>query len=101
MAESTSMSPWGKYPVYKDIVRFEYGRLLWKKPSVRQRMLAHWSDSKHPYHHRFLGNQETIKEVLGSHSSDVELDRDLRKRNLSLRAVVREIPPVFASILIN
>jgi hypothetical protein len=49
-------------------------------------------------HHRFLENQETIEEVLGSQSSDVELDRDLRKRNLSLRAVVREIPPVFASI---
>jgi hypothetical protein len=61
-------------------------------------MLAHWSDSKHPYHHRFLENQETIEEVLGSQSSDEELDKDLRKRNLSLRAVVREIPPVFASI---
>jgi hypothetical protein len=45
-----------------------------------------------------LENQETIEEVLGSQSSDEELDRDLRKRNLSLRAVVREIPPVFASI---
>ena len=98
MGPSTSMSPWGKYPVYKDIARFEYGRLLWKNPSVRQRMLAHWSESKHSYHHRFLENQETIEEVLGSQSSDVELDRDLRKRNLSLRAVVREIPPVFASI---
>ena len=72
--------------------------MLWKNPSVRQRMLAHWSDSKHPYHHRFLENQETIEEVLGSQSSDEELDTDLRKRNLSLRAVVREIPPVFASI---
>lgn len=39
-----------------------------------------------------------IEEVLGSQSSDEELDRDLRKRNLSLRAVVREIPPVFGSI---
>ena len=98
MGQSTSMSPWGKYPVYKDIARFEYGRLLWKNPSLRQRMLAHWSDSQHPYHHRFLENQETIEEVLGSQSSDEELDRDLRKRHLSLRAVLREIPPVFASI---
>jgi hypothetical protein len=61
-------------------------------------MFAHWSDSKHPYHHSFLDNQETIEEVLGSQSSEAELDRDLRKRNLSLRAVVREIPTVFASI---
>ena len=54
-------------------------------------MLAHWSDSKHPYHHRFLENQETIEEVLALQSSDEELDRDLRKRHLSLRAVVRKI----------
>jgi hypothetical protein len=59
--------------------------------------LRHWSDSNHPHSHRFLENQETIKEVLGSQSSDEELDRDLRKRNLSLRVFVREIPPVFAS----
>ena len=39
-----------------------------------------------------------IEEVLASQSSDDELDRKLRKRNLSLRVVVREIPPVFASI---
>jgi hypothetical protein len=39
-----------------------------------------------------------IEEVLASQSSDDELDRNLRKRNLSLRAVVREIPPVFGSI---
>jgi hypothetical protein len=92
------MSPWGKCPVYKDISLFEYGRLLWKNPSVRQRMLAHWSGSKHPYHQRFLENQETIEEVLGSQASDEELDRVLRKRHLSLRVVAREIPPVFASI---
>jgi hypothetical protein len=92
------MSPWGKYPVYKDISRFEYGRLLWKNPSVRQRMLAHWSDSKHPYHGRFLDNQETIEVLLASQSSAEEVDRDLRKRHLSLRAVLRELPHVFASI---
>jgi hypothetical protein len=55
------MIPWGKYPVYKDIARFEYGRLLWKNPSVRQRMLAHWSDSKHPYHHRCLVHSPAMK----------------------------------------
>ena len=64
-------------------------------------MLAHWSDSKHSCQYRFLENQETIEEVLGSESSDVELDRDLRKRNLSLRAVVREIPPKFVNAKIS
>jgi hypothetical protein len=46
----------------------------------------------------FLENQETIEALLGSHSCEVELDRFLQKRYLSLRAVVREIPPRFASI---
>jgi hypothetical protein len=41
----------------------------------------------------FLENQETIEEVLVSHSSEVELDRFLQKRYLSFRAVVREIRP--------
>jgi hypothetical protein len=75
--------------------------MLWKNTSVRQIMLAHWSDSKHSCQYRFLENQETIEEVLGSESSDVELDRDLRKRNLSLRAVVREIPPKFVNAKIS
>ena len=80
MRPSTSMSPWCKYHVYKDISRFEYGRLLWKNPSVRQRMLAHWSDSKHSYHHSFLENQETIEEVLGSQSSAEKLDERFVKK---------------------
>jgi len=42
-----------------------------------------------------------IEEVLASQSSDVELDRDLRKRNPSLRAVVREIPPKFVNAKIS
>ena len=92
------MSPWGKYPVYRDIARFEYGRLLWRNPSARQRLLAHWNNPEHPYNQRFLANQALIEEVLGSQSSEEELDEQFRKRNLSLRVVAREIPPVFGSI---
>jgi len=98
MGESTSMNPWGKYPVYKDIARLEYGRLLWKNPLIRQRMISHWSDREHPYHHRFLENRNLIEEVLGSELGEEELDLGLQKRNLSLRAVAREIPPIFGSI---
>ena len=98
MGESNYINPWGKYPVYKDIARLEYGRLLWKNPLTRQRMISHWSDCEHPYHHRFLVNQNLIEEVLDSKLSDEELDRGLQKRNLSLRGVVREIPPIFGSI---
>jgi hypothetical protein len=92
------MSPWGKYPVYKSIARFEYGRLLWKNPSLRQRMLAHGSDFMHPSHRRFLDYQEAFEEVLSSSTSGEELDRDLRKRILSLRVVANETPSVFVSI---
>ena len=92
------MSPWGKYPVYRDIARFEYVRLLWRNPSVRQRLLAHWNNPEHPYKQRFIANQALIEEALGSQASAEELDATFRKRNLSLRVVAREIPPVFGSI---
>jgi len=98
MGETTLMSPWGKYPVYRDIARFEYGRLLWRNPSVRQQLLAHWNNPEHPYKQRFLSNQALIEEALGSQSSEEELDETFRKRNLSLRVIAREIPPVFGSI---
>jgi hypothetical protein len=54
------MSPCGKYPVYKDIARFEYSRLLWKNPAASQRLLAHRSNPKHPHEQRFLANQRQL-----------------------------------------
>ncbi len=47
------MTPWGKYPNYRDIARFEYGRLLWKNPEARRRLLAHWESPDHPHVDRF------------------------------------------------
>jgi hypothetical protein len=47
------MTPWGKYPNYRDIARFEYGRLLWKNPEARRRLLAHWESPDHPHFERF------------------------------------------------
>jgi hypothetical protein len=44
---------WGTYPNYDDIARFEYGRMMWKLPDMRARMLKHWLDPRHPYHQRF------------------------------------------------
>ena len=43
-------------------------------------------------------NAILIEEALGSQSSAEDLDETFRKRNLSLRVVAREIPPVFGSI---
>jgi len=92
------MSPWGKYPNFRDIARFEYGRLLWKNPKARRRLLAHWENPEHPYSHRFAENKSLLCEILESPLGETELDAQLRRRALSLRTIAREIPPVFGSI---
>jgi hypothetical protein len=92
------MTPWGKYPNYRDIARFEYGRLLWKNPEARRRLLAHWESPDHPHAHRFAEKKHLIREILESPLGEAELDSELRQRDLSLRAAAREIPPVFGSI---
>jgi hypothetical protein len=88
---------WGNYPNYDDVARFEYGRRLWRLPEMRLRLLAHWTDARHPYKERFQEQQPLIEEVLNSHASVGELDGNLRARGTSLRCVAREIPPVFGS----
>jgi hypothetical protein len=92
------MTPWGKYPNYRDIARFEYGRLLWKNPEARRRLLAHWESPDHPHAERFAENKDLVREILESPLGEAELDTELRQRDLSLRAAAREIPPVFGSI---
>lgn len=92
-----SNSVWGLYPNYYDIARFEYGRRMWRLPEMRRRLLAHWTDARHPHKERFQEQQPLIEEVLNSFGSDVELDENLRARGTSLRCVAREIPPVFGS----
>ncbi|MBM3832849.1 MAG: hypothetical protein FJ403_06160 [Verrucomicrobia bacterium] len=88
---------WGPYPNYDDIARFQYGRMMWRLPEMRQRMLAHWLDERHPYRERFSERRPLIEAVLESTESPVELDARLRDRGTSLRCVAREIPPVFGS----
>jgi hypothetical protein len=93
----TAVNVWGPYVNYDDVARFEYGRMMWRLPDMRQRLLAHWLDDRHPYRERFLEQQTVIEDVLTSRESEVELDRRLRQADSSLRAVSREIPPVFGS----
>jgi hypothetical protein len=88
---------WGPYPNYDDIARFEYGRMMWRLPDMQQRLLGHWTDERHPYHHRFCEQRKLIEEVLASDETPEELDNRLRQRSTSLRCVAREIPPVFGS----
>ena len=93
----TSYDPWGPYPNYDDIARFEYGRRMWRHADMRARLLAHWLDERHPYRDRFMRQRELIEEVLASPESPERLHRSLLERGTSLRCVAREIPPVFGS----
>jgi hypothetical protein len=88
---------WGCYANYDDIARFEYGRRMWRLPQMRQSLLSHWADPRHPYRDRFRAQRELIEEVLSSSASVEALDSALRQREASLRSVIREIPPVFGS----
>ena len=60
---------------------------------MRARLLAHWTDARHPYHERFA----TQREVLESAQPPAVLDRELRTRGYSLRTISREIPPVLGA----
>src|SRR5262245_66047149 len=88
---------WGPYLSYDDVARFTYGQLLWRQPAMRQRLLAHWLDEKHPHRERFLAHREVVEEILSADESPASLDRRLRARGTSLRAVARAIPSVFGS----
>lgn len=82
-----------------DQARLEYTRLLWKRPRSRARLLAHWTDLRHPGAERFSEQfRPLVEEVLSAGElEDDALDARLRERGLSLRVIVREIPPVFGS----
>ena len=89
----------GPYVPMHDLARLRYGRILWKRPSARERLLRHWSDPQHPYADRFsVIYRPAVEKVLSADpQNDLALDAELRTAGLSLRTVVREIPPVFGS----
>jgi hypothetical protein len=73
--------------------------MFWADPRKRQRLLDHWLDPRHPSHERFLERwRPIVARVLEANpAADDLLDRELQAAGLSLRVVVREIPPVFGS----
>ena len=82
----------------EEYAKLEYGRLLWRVPAYRARLLRHWHDARHPHAERFAAHEAEVARVLQSpKDADATLDADLRQRNSSLRAVVKEIPSVFGS----
>jgi hypothetical protein len=78
-----------------DIARLRYGRILWKNPTMRARLLAHWTDPRHPYRERFLAQRHIIEFALSSPLPEPELETALREHGHTLRTIRREIPPVF------
>ena len=93
----TESQVWGKYPNWDDVARFEYGRRMWRDPEMRTRLLAHWTDERHPHHERFQEHRALVEEALSSELAPGILDDQLRARRTSLRCVAREIPVVFGS----
>jgi hypothetical protein len=87
-----------KYPNYQDLARWEYGRMFWKIPRLRERLVRHWTDSRHPYRERFSSFRPILERLLAAPAGyDDLLDAELRNDGLSLRCMIREIPPVFGA----
>ena len=83
---------------FQEYAKLEYGRMVWRDPEFRQRLLRHWKDPRHPHAERFAEHEADVRYILESpKDSDAELDAALRKRGLSLRTIVKEIPSVFGS----
>jgi hypothetical protein len=83
---------------FQEYAKLEYGRLLWRSPETRERLLRHWRDPRHPHAERFGAYEKEVCRLLDSPpGSDAALDAELRQQGLSLRALVKEIPSVFGS----
>ena len=83
---------------FEEYAKLEYGRLVWRNPQFRERLLRHWRDPRHPHAERFVEHEADVRYILESpKGSDAELDAQLQKRGLSLRVMVKEIPSVFGS----
>ena len=83
---------------FQEYAKPEYGRMLWRHPASRERLLRHWRDPRHPHAERFIEHEAEVRHILESpKGSDEQLDAELRQRGLSLRVVVKEIPSVFGS----
>jgi hypothetical protein len=82
----------------EEYAKLEYGRLIWRVPAYRERLLRHWHDPRHPHAKRFTEHETEVTRILASpKDSDAALDAELRQHDSSLRAVVKEIPSVFGS----
>ncbi len=88
-----------KYLSYQDRARLQYGRILWKNPEAKARLLDHWLDERHPYRDRFQKNYRPwVERLLSTDAAyDEQLEEEFTKEGQSLRVIIKEIPPVFGA----
>ena len=78
--------------LYQDYAKLEYGRLLWKNPASRERLLRHWTDPRHPHAERFKEWRPEVEKLLQSpKGSDEQLDAELRQRDRDLTDKITQI----------
>lgn len=89
--------------LYQDESRLEYGRRFWRDQSKRERLLRHWLDERHPYSDRLRERRlPLVDRVLRSRPDhDDSLDAALQSEGLSMRAVIKETPPVFGAFFMS
>lgn len=81
----------------EEYAKLEYGRLLWRVPAYRERLLPHWYDPRHPHAGRFVEREAEVTRILESpKDSDAALDSELRRRNSNLRASSKKFRPYSA-----
>ena len=92
-------APFDPFFVPDDWARLQYGRMFWKMPAMRERLLNHWCDPRHPYSHRFQEKYRPLVERLlkTTKEDNDSIDAEFRKEGHSLRTIMREIPPVFGT----
>jgi len=75
---------------------WKYGRILWRNPRDREHLIRHWTDSRHPYVSASCSIAHWSRgcSLRGQKTTPV-LERELIQLDTSLRAAMREIPPVF------
>ena len=44
----------------EEYAKLEYGRLLWRVPAYRERLLRHWRDPRHPHAERFAEHEVRV-----------------------------------------
>jgi len=78
-----------------DDARLEYGRLLWRNPEGRRRLLYVWEHPDHPHRETFARQREMIVRLLEC-PDPIQYVKAFPQ--WSLRTMTREIPPIIGSL---